>query len=264
MMKLPNAILAELKTLGEVLDRFTRKKLLIGALGLGVAAGGATPASAAFLDDFSSDTSADYTYENSYGGGGSFDVSGGTLNITTGSNNTAMVTLTAAESFAVGESLGVDVPPQSGANGLFLTLGTAPGQPGAAGGDGYRWRRDAGGGGLRIYQAAANTLILAGDDPDKSSPATLWIDRTASDTFEFSIQLAGSSTRTSIGSDTYANLDGISNLHIGMQAFDSSSNPYSFDNLRIVDTNSIPEPSTLALGLLTGVVVVGRRRRKLA
>jgi hypothetical protein len=259
MMKLPNTIMAELKSLGEILDRFTRKKLLIGALGLGVAAGGSTTASAAFLDNFSSDTSASYTFENSYGGGGSFDVSGGTLNITTGSGNTAMVTLTAAESLAVGESLGVDVPPQSGPNGLFLTLGTAVGQPGAAGGDGYRWRRDAGAGaGFQIFSAEGPGAVITVVDPNKSSPATLWIDRTASDTFEFFYQYEGSATRTSIGSDTYAALDGIGNLHIGMQAFDSSATTYSFDNLRIV-----PEPSTAALVLLAGTVLIGLRRRRL-
>ncbi|MDC0935826.1 PEP-CTERM sorting domain-containing protein [Pirellulales bacterium] len=227
------------RSLAEFISELTHKNLLLGALGLGVAVG-ATPASAAFLDDFSSDTSANYTFEDSYGSGGSHDVSGGTLNITTGNGNTAMVTLTAAQNLAVGESLGVDVPPQSNPNGLFLTLGTALGQPGAAGGDGYRWRRDAGPtGGLGIYQAAANTIILTEIDPDKSSPATLWIDRTASDTFEFQIQLEGGITRTSVGTDTYAALDGISNLHIGMQAFDSSSTVYSFDNLRIVDTATI-------------------------
>ena len=68
------------RSLADFISELTRKKLLLGALGLGVAAGATTASAAPFLDDFSSDTSADYTYEDSYMSGGSFDVSGGTLN----------------------------------------------------------------------------------------------------------------------------------------------------------------------------------------
>ena len=249
-MRLIDKLSNGVRGLAEILDGLTRKKLLIGALGLGVAAA-ATPASAAFFDDFSSNTSANYVSEDSYGSGGSFDIFDGTLNITTGSGNTFTVTTSTPQSFAVGESLGVDVPPQTGSNGQFLTLGTAAGQPG---GDdvGYRWRRDSGGGGLRPARDDIGIFIDA-IDPDKSSRATLWIDRTASDTFEFLIQLEGSVTRTSLGTDTYAALDGITNLHIGMQAFDSSSTVYSFDNLRIVDTASIGDINmTLTIDRDTG------------
>ncbi|MDC0935825.1 PEP-CTERM sorting domain-containing protein, partial [Pirellulales bacterium] len=235
------------RSLADFISELTHKNLLLGALGLGVAVG-ATPASAApFLDDFSADTSANYVSENSYGGGGSFEISGGTLNITTGSNNTFTVTTANPVSFDVGESLGVDVIGQTGSDGVFLTLGTAAGQPG---GDdvGYRWRRDAGGGGLR---PARDDIGIFADvvDPDKTSPATLWIDRTLSDTFEFKIQLPGEFTRTSVGTNTYAALDGLTNLHIGMQAFDTASDLFPFDNLRILDTDFVEDIPTLTLSV---------------
>lgn len=251
-MMIQSAMVSGLRSLADVIEGLAKKKALLGAIAVGAAFGGTT-ASAAFLDDFSSDTSANYFFEDSYRSGGSFDVSGGTLNITTGANNTATVTTIDPVPFAVGQRLAVDVPAQAGANGLFLTLGTAAGQPG---GDdiGYRWRRDAGGGGLR--PASDDDGIFADiADPDKSSAATLWIDRVAADTFDFYFQLPGE-PRLFVGTDVYAALATETDLHIGMQAFDSSAQTYSFDNLRVV-----PEPSSLAIISGLGVVIAGRRRR---
>ena len=37
-----------------------------------------------FFDDFETDTSANYTYSDSYGSGGSFDIADGTLNVNGG------------------------------------------------------------------------------------------------------------------------------------------------------------------------------------
>lgn len=209
-------------------------------LGLGVFLNSATPVSAVFLDDFNADTSANYALEDSFGTGGSFAIADGTLNIMTGANNTASVTLATAQSLAVGESLGVDVGPVQAPNGVFMTLGADVGQPSGAN-NGYRWRRDASGGGnsIRIQRNDAGVIIGPVPDPDITKPATLWIDRVAADTFEFLIQQEGSLTRTSYGTDTYSALGSLDDLYIGVQAYDASANTFAFDNLRIVDTGSI-------------------------
>lgn len=245
-------VVTTMKSLPELLDRLVCRKLLAGACGLGMLAG-STVASGAYLDDFETDTSANYTFENSYGGGGSFEISGGTLNITSSGNNTAMVNTTATVPFAVGESLGVDVAGISGTAGVFLTLSEAPGQPGGSE-DGYRWRRDING--LRP-QAADDGILIVAADPDPSSNATLWIDRTAADTFDFRIQLEGQSTRSLVISDNYAALAGLTDLYIGVQHFGGIAGTRPFDNLRIVDTASlVPEPGTCVL-LVGALFAVG-------
>lgn len=219
---------------------------------------------APFLDDFSTDTSSAYVYSNSFNSGGSFEIAGGTLSITTGNDNTATVSTVDPVPFGVGESLGVDVEGITSPEGVFLILGVAPGQPSAAEG-GYRWRRDGvGGTGLRIQRNG--TTIINGTDPELASPATLWIDRLSSNTFEFLIQLEGEATRTSFGTDTHATLDGIFDLHIGMQAFDNPGDTFAFDNLRIVRTASlaaVPEPSSMVIALLAGVAGVATLRRRI-
>ena len=63
---------------------------------------------AVFFDDFSTDTSANYTGTQTFGSGGSFSISGGTLNVGGGGtydvfHNTARL--------AVGETVSVDVIP---------------------------------------------------------------------------------------------------------------------------------------------------------
>ncbi len=267
-MRLRNTLFTKLKSLSDFLEDFSRKKLLVGAVGLGVAACGATSASAAlFLDDFESDTSANYTYEDSYGSAGSFSISGGKLNLHTDGSNTASVFTTSTVAFEVGESLAVDGRPVSGAEGNFLTLGTAATQPGKSGSFGFRWRQDTFGAnddGIRIFAVGETFPSLSGVDPNPLDPATLWIDRLTTDTFEFLIQKTGTPGRTSFGTVVYAPLSGITNLHIGVQAFDSPVDDFPFDNLRIVTTALIPEPSTATLALLvgiTGLFSLRRRRR---
>jgi len=243
------------------------RKFYFGAIVLWVAVAGGTSASAApFLDDFSIDSSANYTLEDSFGTGGSFNVSGGVLNITVGDGNTATVTTTSSVDFSVGESLGVDVAagvatPES----VFLTLGTATGQPGGAN-EGFRWRRDTSGANddeMQIFAADAGIVLSGIVDPLDGDAATLWIDRLSTDTFEFQIQGIGASSRFSLGTYTYAALSGETNLYIGMQAFDSQGDVFPFDNLRIVSTTSIPEPSTAVLAMFAGISMIGLGRRRL-
>ncbi|WP_425398956.1 LamG-like jellyroll fold domain-containing protein [Aeoliella sp.] len=243
-MPLFDTICSACQSLADLIAGLDRKKLLVGAAGLAVAWAGQS-ASADFLDDFETDTSANYSFEDSYGGGGSFDVSNGTLNIASSGNNTAMAYTTATVPFAVGESLGVDVAGLSGSAGVFLTLGQGAGQP-SGGNSGYRWRRDING--LRP-QAADDGILIVTADPDPASNATLWIDRVAADTFEFKFQLEGEFARTSIFTDTYAALAGLAEMHIGMQHFGGSAATRPFDNLRIVDTAIIDNPPTLTLSV---------------
>lgn len=257
-MGLSSIIFDTLKSLPEYLDRLANRKHFIGACGA-IALAGSTAASGAFIDDFSADTSANYTFEDSYGGGGSFEISGGTLNVASSGNNTATATTSAAVPFTVGESLGVDAVGLTGSAGVFLTLGENPGQPSGSN-DGYRWRRDING--LRP-QAANDGILIVSPDPDPTSNATLWIDRTASDTFEFLFQLEGESTRSSIYTDNYPALAGLTDLHIGVQHFGGSPATRSFDNLRIVATSSlVPEPGAATVALIAFVSAAGGAWRR--
>ena len=229
------------RSLADFISELTHKKLLLGAGGLGFAIG-ASASAAPFLDDFSIDTSANYVSENSYMTGGSFAISGGTLNITTGASNTFTVTTVSALDFAVGESFGLDVPVDSGPEGVFQTLGSTAGQPDPAV-DGYRVRRT---GGI----VSVDNTSLSMPDPNPEGPLILWIDRKPADEFEFFTQIPGAVTRTSYGSHTLA-LG--ANLHIGMQAFNTAVDTFAYDNLRIVDTASIGDIDlTLTINRDTG------------
>ena len=64
------------------------KSLKLSLAALAVASLGSAAHAAPFLDDFSSDTSADYTGTDTFGSGGSHTVSGGSLNVTSLGSNT--------------------------------------------------------------------------------------------------------------------------------------------------------------------------------
>jgi hypothetical protein len=211
--------------------------LKIMVLGLVLVVSGAGAIEASFLDDFENPGLVDYNDSNSYvgpgGSGGSFEISGGKLNITTGINNTFSVMTSEAVEFAIGETLSLEVPAVSDNNGVFMMCSTTDGQPdpNGPGTFGFRFRRD----GVSLSYARMHLYpggILANTtDPFPDKPATLRVRRTSYADFEYSIEIEGEKTR--LGSFILPELSGITNLHIGAQAYGLSISTFVFDNLKI-------------------------------
>ncbi len=205
------------------------RMLKIVVLALAAVVWGPRAVEASFLDDFNTPGLVTYTYSDSYGSGGSFTVSGGKLNITTGNDNTASVMTTDYVAFPVGETLSLDVPPDVDYGNPFMMCSTTAGQPNGTSTFGFRFRRDGNMyARMDLYPGGilANTL-----DPSPYKPATLFVKRTSDTDFDYSIKIEG--VETHLGSFTLPNLAGIYNLHIGAQAYDLSSNTLAFDNLSI-------------------------------
>ena len=92
---------------------------------------------APFLDDFSSDTSANYTYTDTFNSGGSFNVSAGTLNLTSAASNTANVFHSTAQ-LEAGELVRVTVPVGTSYD-FYLTVSSTNRAPNIGSEDGIRW-----------------------------------------------------------------------------------------------------------------------------
>ncbi len=227
-----------------------KRQVLVMIVALAAWAGLAN--AAVFLDDFNTNTASDYTYSDSYGSGGSFNVSGGTLNIDAAAGNTASAMRTSTVSFLVGEWLGIDAPgPGPDGFNVFLMFSTTAAQPNGSTSYGIRLAREATAGlRTKIYPGGAQPSV---PDPDLTTPATLWINRVSDTVFESYYEMDGSGTKTFVSSDSMPDLAGITDLHIGAQVWKGSQ---SFDNLRIV-----PEPASLIL-LGMGGLMAARRRRK--
>jgi hypothetical protein len=206
----------------------TRKILTICLWGLGLVLwrGGSTEAS--FLDDFEDPCLADYTYENSYGSGGTFEISDGNLKITTGNDNTASVITAGSVEFAVGDTLSLEVPPVLANGGPFMMCSTTAGQPDGASTFGFRLRREGGYARIHLYPGG---ILVNTSDPDPTKPATVCVERTSDTDFDYSIII--DEARTHLGSFTLSELAGIINLHIGAQAYSTSSDTFVFDNLQV-------------------------------
>lgn len=256
MMKLRNTIMTELKTLGEILDQFARKNLLIGALGLGIAASGATTASAAaFLDDFNSDTSANYVLTDTYGSGGAFDISGGTLNVSPGGGNTADVFHSTAQ-LAAGEFVSIDVPATNDKD-YYLTVSTINRGPNTGTEDGIRFNisndtnfRS------RTYRDGVGTTVDYAS-ADAALDLTLYVLRDTATEYRLGYDAgAGLSILDSL---TINETSGAAGLFVGIEGF--SGGTRVLDNLQI---SAVPEPGTAVLALFAGITGIGLRRKRLA
>ncbi len=223
------------------------------ALGLGALV--AQPAlGAAFFDDFSSDTSLNYTGTVTYGAaGGGFDVSGGTLNIDSTGNRTFDVFHNTAN-LEAGEFLSVDVPSAQPTN-FYLTVSTILRGPNTGDADG-----------IRLAFSGENTLRSrkyedgSGTDVDYAVPVftdtaiTMYILRNTDTSFSVGYDDGGGFTLL----DTYTLAAvGSQDLFIGVEDFGSTM---SFDNLTIGSIADIPEPGSLALLGLGGLALLRRRR----
>ena len=224
---------------------------------------------APLVDDFSSDTSANYTGSNSFNSGGSFDISGGTLNVTAGTNNTFSVVHNTS-SLGIGETFSIDVvTPSTGAGNnsggsdaarLMLTTGT--GQPNGSSTFGFRLRIDSNTNiKIQTYSSTSSTNVDTGVSPTVA-PDTFWIDRVTATSFEFYYGSAGS--RTLIGTGNLEASDVVNPIHVGVQGFANPTELHQFDNLQIQAISSIPEPGSLALLGMGGLLMLRRNAAQTA
>jgi hypothetical protein len=176
------------------------------------------------VDDFSVDTSADYTLSDSYGSGGNFRIIGGELVLKPGANNTVAVMRSDAE-MELGQRWGVT---SLQADNVMFMASTAPVQPDQAGGYGFRLRRDDNGFSVETY---APTITQGKTTPDPGGAVTLWIERISETRFGFSYtdECGG---RTEIDEVDLAALADFPQLYVGMQAFSVSNGAdIHFDDL---------------------------------
>jgi hypothetical protein len=198
---------------------------------------------AVFVDDFSTDTSADYEFTDTFNSGGSYTVSGGTLNVTSASNNTADVFYDTA---------------------IFESVSTTRrAANGTAGEDGIRLNWRAGG----TFQAknytngsALSPITFDSSFDVDAGSVTLYLYR-ASDN-EFAAAFDGGSGFTWLNTtggtereDFTVGDTGNGALYVGVETYNPGTR--NFDNL----TLSVPEPSSTALLGLGGLALVLRRKR---
>ena len=221
-----------------------------------------TAHSAVIIDDFSTDTSANYTGENSFGSGGSFSVSGGNLNIVAQRNNTYGVFHNTAL-LGVGEQLTATIP--VGTNQFRLTIsegGTAGplnGKPSSTN-EGIRYFIN-GPTDFRVFDttAGSETPIGTANEPGAawSGDIDLVIRRMTSTTYEMGWDTGSGFTSTgytaTLGGD--GTIATPTAMFIGAEAFGSTKTVSAFE------ITAIPEPSSYALLSLGGLALMLFRRR---
>ncbi len=199
---------------------------------------------ASFLEDFSTDTSGNYTgTRTSFGGSPNpfFDVTGGTLNIDPDGNNSYTVFHNTAV-FDVGDTLSVGTTTSSAAD-IRLSVSTAAVGPNSGSNNGVRLKRNRGDGSF-VFQAYAggDTNFHPSFNISAGTALTLFLTRETANTFSAAYD-AGSGLvqlNTSGGSEkqifTVTGLTSAS-LFVGVESYASTT---SFDNLRVVLTSSQP------------------------
>jgi hypothetical protein len=214
---------------------------------------------AVFVDDFSTDTSADYVFTDTYTSGGSYTVSGGKLNVTSANNNTADVFYNTAI-FEIGQTVSVNI---SGNKNTYLSVSTTTRAANYASEDGIRlnWEIDG------TFQAknytngnALSPITFDNSFDVDAGSVTLYLYR-ASDN-EFAAAFDGGSGFTWLNTtggtereDFTVGDTGNGALYVGVETYNPGTR--NFDNL----TLSVPEPSSTALLGLGGLALVLRRKR---
>ena len=222
-------------------------------LALGLGALTAQPAlGAAFFDDFSSDTSANYVGTDTYGSGGSFDVTGGTLNVDSTGNNTFDVFHNSAN-LEAGEYVSVDVLGGQ-SNDFYLSVSTTTRGPNTGTEDGIRFNFTSGNI-LRSRAYSNGSSVDTNYAPSfTDTEITLYILRNTDSNFSVGYDDGGGYTLL----DTFdVTAVGTQDLFVGVEDFGSTT---SFDNLTIGNIADIPEPGSLALLSLGGLALLRRRR----
>ena len=219
-----------------------------------------------FLDDFSTNTSANYVGTVTFGGSGAhtdWGISGGTLNtpLPGGGGETSNIFYDTA-TFAIGETLSVDL---TGADDAYLSVSTTTRAANISGEDGVRlnWKTD---GTFRARRytdgSAIDTNFDSSFDTGVSTSLTLYLTRETDNTFSaaYSSIIGGAifQLNTTGGTEKQiftAGATGNGDMYIGVETYNSGTR--NFDNLAVV-----PEPASAALLLgLGGLALAFRRRR---
>jgi len=217
---------------------------------------------AVFVDDFSSDSSADYIGTSTFGTAtATFEVSGGTLNspATGGIGETYNVFYDTAI-FEIGQTVSVDI---SGRSDAYLSVSTTTRAANTPGEDGIRfnWEID-GTFRARNYTNGSDSTINFDNsfDVNDPGPVTLYLYRASDNVFAAAFDDGSGFTwlNTTGGTereDFIVGDTGNGALYVGVETF--AFGERNFDNL----TLSVPEPSSTALLGLGGLALVLRRKR---
>ena len=178
------------------------------------------------VDDYSTDTAADYRLSDSYGSGGDFVIRDGEMILQPAASNTVAAVYTPRQLVA-GERWGVTVPEQAS---VMFMVSTDAIQPTGTEGLGFRFRRDTGG--LRVGTYAPGESL--GDyTADPGGEITLWIHRVDATHFEFTVESLPCGVRTVVDSVALAALAEVESLYVGLQAWSTTPAEVRLDDLRI-------------------------------
>ncbi len=239
--------------------KLLRKTIFHGLLIVGIGLAGRVNASP-FVDDFSTDTTGDYTHLNTFNSGGSFSINTttATLTLNAANNNTSTITHDFAR-LAVGESFVMEVSGFTVGKefSLFVSNQAAPPNFNLSGGsrNGFRFFAHPNNGWeLRKVVDGSATNFVTTTSPVDPVPATsqalsMHIFRDTATDFRFGFDLgsglqildfaSGAATHTGLGSD----------LWIGAEIFGrNGSGSITIDRLAI-----IPKPGGLLLSARGGV-----------
>ena len=228
-----------------------------------------TSSAVSFLDDFSTDTSANYDGVDTSGSGGSFSISGGTMEISPGSSNTHSVFYDVSALFDIGETLSVDVVSLTSTPDFRLSVSTSPVGPNEfAADDGVRLKRDQTDGSF-LFQAYTNSTTATDTEYHDSlsvsdgTPFTLYLTRETDNTFSAAFDAGSGLVQLNTTGGTEKEIlsagdTGNGLLYIGVEAYNQTSGASAtIDNLRIT---AVPEAATGLLIGLSGLALLRRRR----
>ncbi len=214
-----------------------------------------TASAAPFLDDFSSDTTANYSVTN-----GTIGVAGGVLTGNNGSTTTTSVNIVHNDTahLEVGEFAAVDIV--TNPREVMLIISTQQLQPNASGPSGIR---------LSAYSTEESVRARVYGSGTSASPDTtyagiagvtsLFVYRDAADSFRVGYD-NGDGVEFLGDPLTVPNTAAADGLFVGVQLFHNVANSdFAVDNLRIA---AIPEPAALSLVGLGGVMFLRRRGRR--
>lgn len=208
-----------------------------------------------FLDDFSSDTSANYIGTVTYGSSGTFNISGGTLNLAPGVSSTFDVFHNTAQ-LEAGQFVSVFAP-AANPRDFYLTVSTTTRGPNTGTEDGIRWQvLTSGTFRSRTYRDASCTNIDYSSS-DAALDLTLYVFRDSETSYRVGYD-AGSGIII-LDTLTITQTAGTAGLYVGLEAYTSGTR--SFDNLLIdvissLTVSIVKEPYLIYPGNETSMTVL--------
>lgn len=184
---------------------------------------------APFIDDFESDTTADYIGTRTYGNGSvAFDVSNGVLNVVTGNATTYSVFNRTAR-LEVGECVSV-VSMANNATDLYLTVSTIARSPNTGSEDGIRLQvQTAANIRARIYRDGAESVVNYGSYPT-GGDLRLYVFRITETTYSVGYDGGGGLVILGEAIDI-PQTAGVAGLYVGVEGYGAAAR--RFDNLQI-------------------------------